>query len=161
MPRQYEMPFERVLALDPGEQVGWAAAKVDKTTGELSELKHGIKQRKTCALDVFDALRDGRYDRLVIEDWRLYRGMEKTFTGSNFPSVRLIGALELAAALFAVPVTKQGASIKKTALQWMSKLEPELAELAQTPGAHNDRHDMDAILHLCFYTIKTYRSTNA
>lgn len=155
------MRYERVLALDPGEQVGWAAAAIDTITGDLTGLKHGIVQRKECALTVHDALKANHYDRLVIEDWRLYRGMEKTFTGSNFPSVRLIGGLELSAALFEVPTVKQGASIKKIAVQWMDVLEPDLAKLVQTPGAHNDRHDMDAIMHLAFYAIKTYRSPNA
>lgn len=154
----------RVLALDPGERVGWARADVS-SDGQWTDLRHGITELRDMALAVhrslvlpiFDPAKEEPppdYDVVIVEDWRLYPGMAQQFVGSSFPAVRFIGAVQLCCWASGTKIVMQGARIKKPALQTMAKLRPELYELCTRPGAHDDTHDLDALMHLWFYTFK-------
>lgn len=154
----------RVLALDPGDRVGWARADVDPSSGTWDDFRHGITPLKDMALAAYRALVDGHpetgepaYDLVVCEDWRLYPHLAKTMVGSAFPSVQFIGAVRLSCWLSGVRMVMQGAAIKSTADKTMKVLRPELHEQVTTPRAHDDAHDLDAIRHLWFYT---YRNTD-
>lgn len=151
----------RVLSLDPGEKVGWARADVSPT-GEWSDLRHGITPLRDMAIAVHDALHKypgleaSDYDLVICEDWRLYPHMANQFVGSSFPSVRFIGAVELACWVSGTKLRMQGARIKKATLPPMAKLDPELHAKVTRAGAHDDLHDMDAILHLWHYCWKSF-----
>lgn len=153
--------MRRVLALDPGDRVGWAHAKV-YDDGHWEDLKHGISPLKDCALAVHHALNypDDMlpdYDLVVMEEWALYANKAKEMIGSTFPSVQFIGAVRLSCWLSGTPIHMQGARNKTTALKSMPPLNPPLAELVERgmQHAHDDAHDMDAILHLWHWTFKS------
>lgn len=156
----------RVLALDPGDRVGWARADVDPSSGTWDDFRHGITPLKDMALAVHERVTGGRnrrplehersYDLVVCEDWRLYPHLAKTMVGSAFPSVQFIGMVKLSCWLSGTKYVTQGAAIKTTADKVMAKLNPELHELVTKPIAHDDGHDLDAIRHLYFWT---YRNT--
>lgn len=154
----------RVLALDPGERVGWARADIAED-GTWSEFRHGITPLWDMALAVHSSLLvhgaydDPRpdYDVVVMEDWRLYPHMAQQFVGSAFPSVQFIGAVRLCCRLSGTKLVMQGASVKKTADKTLQKLRPELHELVTRPIKHDDGHDLDAIRHLWVYA---YRNTD-
>lgn len=157
----------RVLALDPGERVGWARADVS-SDGSWTDLRHGITELRDMALAVHrytaeaaaaDVGEGSCYDVVVVEDWRLYPHMANQFVGSSFPSVRFIGAVQLCCWASGTKIVMQGARIKKQSLATMAKLDPELHALCTRPGAHDDTHDLDALMHLWFYTWKNYDLT--
>jgi hypothetical protein len=140
----------RVLALDPGERVGWARADI-APDGEWSHLRHGITPLRDMALKIHTAMQHDDYDVVIVEDWRLYPHMAQTFINSNFPSVQFIGMVKLCCWVGGTKYVTQGASIKKIADKTMPA---ELHEKVNTLGAHDDLHDMDALRHLWFYTWK-------
>lgn len=153
----------RVLALDPGERVGWARADVDED-GTWSQLRHGITPLWDMATavarasDIYPSGEDYEsapdYDVVVMEDWRLYPHMANNFVGSAFPSVQFIGAVRLCCKLSGTKLVMQGAAVKKTADKTLAKLRPELHELVTRPIKHDDGHDQDAIRHLWVYTFR-------
>lgn len=167
----------RVLALDPGERVGWARADVDESGG-WKELRHGITPLKDMALAIHGALiqvrRNGplpyisendalplpwerKYDVVVCEDWRLRPGKERLFIGSSFPAVQFIGMVRLCCWLSNTKLVMQGADTKSTADKTLKALWPEMYETVTQSGSHDDQHDLDAIRHLWFFT---YRNTD-
>jgi hypothetical protein len=156
----------RVLALDPGERVGWARAVLGED-GTWSEFRHGITPLWDMATATTDALgiaygqhdvaAASDYDVVVMEEWRLYPHMANNFVGSAFPSVQFIGAVRLCCKLSGTKLVMQGASVKKTADKTLAKLRPDLHELVTRPIKHDDGHDLDAIRHLWVYT---YRNTD-
>lgn len=142
----------RVLALDPGERVGWARADVGPD-GAWTHMRHGITALRDMALSLTTRL--DHYDVVVMEDWRLYPHMAKTMVGSSFPSVQFVGMVRLLCwQRPAVTLVTQGAGIKTTADKVMARLRPELFETVTAPRAHDDAHDMDAVRHLFFWTWK-------
>lgn len=154
----------RVLALDPGERVGWARADVAED-GTWTDLRHGITELRDMAVAVHEALikgaaddhewhREPDYDIVVVEDWRLYPGMAQQFVGSNFPAVRFIGAVQLCCWLSSAKIVMQGARIKEPTLKVMRKLDPDLHTKVTRSGSHDDLHDMDAIMHLYHWSWK-------
>ncbi len=151
-----------VLALDPGERVGWARAGV-APDGEWYDVRHGITPLRDMAVAIHGTLCPdpddpviAYYDVVVMEDWRLYPHMAKTMVGSSFPSVQFVGMVRLCCWLNpAVKLVTQGAGIKSTADKTMAKLRPELFATVTNPRAHDDAHDMDALRHLWHWTFKT------
>ena len=94
--------MKRVLALDPGDKVGWARADV-ADDGTWTNLRHGITPLKPMALSVHKSLcppwTGGEWDRtvpsydvVVCERWALYPHMAKYMIGSEIPSAQFIGS---------------------------------------------------------------------
>lgn len=169
--------MKRVLALDPGDRVGWARVDIDEETGEWSNLRHGITELKPMALAVDRALAVGDgweqadddlnaigYDVVVCEEWKLYASHAKTMIGSEIPSAQFIGMVKLACWKAGVPLVMQGARLVNSnrpgvlapAEASMRKLRPELYEFVMQPGAHDDQHDLVAIKHLWAYTFAKF-----
>lgn len=160
----------RVLALDPGDKVGWARADV-ADDGTWTDLRHGITPLRDMALAIHSALdlhagvmchddEDNQdpnpdYDLIVMEDWRLYPHMAKQMIGSSFPSVQFIGMVRLCCWMSGTKLVVQGASIKKTADKTLRANRPDLYEMVTTARTHDDAHDTDAIRHLWHWTWKT------
>ena len=150
----------RVLSLDPGEQVGWARADVDvfyaaqddpqPSCFVLTDIRHGI----TPLWDMVDAVArviDDEYDVIVMEKWRLYRGYEKQFIGSEFPSVQFIGAVKFLTRRYGVKLVMQGADVQKVGIARAKADGHPLYEVMTKPVAHNDGHDQSALAHLYYY----------
>lgn len=150
----------KVLAIDPGERVGWAVGEVgcldvgdDPAVGQhLSVLTHGITALKPFALKLFEAI--AGYDVVVYETYRISANHVKHHIGSDVPTLQLIGMIRAAAWLHpAVKIVGQGPAIKKTADKTMPA---DLAErIAALPAAHDDSHDGDALRHLWHWHWKT------
>lgn len=173
--------MKRVLALDPGDRVGWARVDIDDD-GSWSNLRHGISELKPTALKVDQALTyqivpsawaPGQgpscddppcYDVVICEDWRLYAHQAKHMVGSEIPSAQFIGMVKLACWKSGVPLVMQFAKtvnsnrpgVLSPAESSMKRIRPELFELVMQPGAHDNLHDMVAIKHLWAFTFKNY-----
>jgi hypothetical protein len=165
----------RVLALDPGDRVGWAYATIAED-GAWSDVAHGIEDLKPLALRVYHAVTMGEpleqrndcprggFDVVVCERWALYPHMAKVLVGSEIPSAQFIGMVKLSCWLAGVPLVMQPASrvnsnqpgVMAPAERSMKKLRPELFELVTQPIAHDDGHDLVAIKHLWAYTFDNY-----
>jgi hypothetical protein len=141
----------KVLALDPGDRVGWARADV-ADDGTWTEFRHGITPLRDMATAVYYVKK--RYDVMVCEDFRLYPQMARSLVGSSFPSVQFIGMVRLCCWLADIEFVLQGARAKEMADRSMKKLCPDLYNLVTTPRAHDDAHDHDAIRHLWTWTMK-------
>lgn len=145
----------RVLAIDPGERVGWARA--DILGGNLELHGHGISGLKDFALAL--AVAAGTYDAIVYETFRLSAAKAKSFAGNDFPVVQLIGMIRLCAWRAGVPLIAQGPAIKTTALKTMRANERrDLLDIVEPAlaGVHDDGHHGDAILHLWHYYWERY-----
>lgn len=158
----------RVLALDPGDRVGWASADI-ADDGTWENLQHGILDLKECALEVHYSVTGHipldwgvkgnipeDIDLVVCERWALYAHKAKEMIGSEIPSVQFIGMVKLSCWLANVPLVMQPASKHVFAERSMRKLRPELYEYVMQPIAHDDGHDLVAIKHLWAYTFDNY-----
>jgi uncharacterized protein YdeI (YjbR/CyaY-like superfamily) len=139
----------KVIAIDPGERVGWATFEVRPAApeggpAELVVVNHGISFLKDFALTFHKKAKD--YDVMVYETWRLRAAMASKFAGNDFPTVQLIGMLKLSCWLNpSIKVVSQGPNVKSTADRTMpDDLRQRIAAL---PAAHDDSHDGDALRH--------------
>lgn len=151
----------RVIAIDPGKLCGWAAADIDPE-GEWANVQHGILGAREMSL--FLASQQGVmltgdpepiYGLIVVESWRLYRDHADEYVGSDMPYSKSIGQYELIGWLSDTPVTFSEPHRKKFALRQMAAFRPELANYVEDnmKRAHEDAHDMDAIIHLWAWTV--------
>lgn len=139
----------RLLALDPGQKVGWARCDVTKA-GKTSNLVTGITPHKEMAMRVGDVYKT--YDAVIMESWRLSAVHAKHLIGSSFPEVQFIGAVRYISWQHPkVKLVDQAPAVKSTALKTSKLLHPQWHELMTAPGAHDDTHDQDAIMHLWHY----------
>jgi hypothetical protein len=143
---------ERILAIDPGERVGWAhgVADVTRLSGggepihDLEITGQGVSPLKDFALKLGESI--GNYDTVIYETWRLYPEMGKKMTGNDMQPAQLVGMIRyLAWTHPQVKLVSQGAAIKNTALKTM----PE--EISKRFKKSSEQHDKDALMHLWFY----------
>jgi len=157
----------RVLAIDPGERVGWAHGDVyvppkgglrgqmvgNDGSPDLRVTGHGISFLKDFALKLHEVA--STYDVIVYETWRLRADKARAFIGNDFQSSQLIGMVRMCAWLNPrVTLISQGPGVKSTADRSM----PEWlrAKIAALPAAHDDSHDGDALRHLWHYFWERY-----
>jgi hypothetical protein len=148
----------RVLALDPGERVGWANFDCDPVSGKVTNLKHGISPLKDMALRV--AEKAGSYDVIVMEDYRISAAKVNLHIGSGVPTIQFVGMVRMAC--WQHPKTKlvvQSNRVKTTAAKTMRKLKPSWYEIIDETVAHDDGHDQDAIMHGWYYVWSNYIKT--
>lgn len=141
----------KVLAIDPGERVGWATGSL--ADGALDIGDHGITKLWPFAKKLGEVFTD--YDVVIYETWRLRATMAKKFIGNDFQPVQLIGVVRYLAMLNPqVKLVSQGPAIKSTA----EKTVPDdlRKRLDALPKAHDECHDYDALLHLWHWYWKTY-----
>lgn len=144
-------PSSRVLAIDPGERVGWAHGIASSDGLEVTG--HGITGLKDFALKLHEVT--GDYDVLVYETWRLRADRVRQFAGSDFPAVQFVGMIRLCAWLHPqVRLVSQGPDAKTTG----AKVAPQSVRevLANLPKSHDDAHDGDALMHLSKYWFDHY-----
>lgn len=157
---------EKILAIDPGERVGWAVGLVwdDTYTGELTPDpmvmtpaftvgNHGISGLKDFAVKLHEAA--ATYDTIVYESWRLYPGHARSSIGSDMQTSQLIGMIRLAAWLNPkVKLKAYNATVKKTARKTAPKVIEKIID--KEPKAHDDAHNVDALLLLWHYYWESY-----
>lgn len=140
----------RVLAIDPGERVGWARGLASPDELQLED--HGIAELKPFAVKLGSAISE--YDVVIYETWRLFAGEAKKMVGSDMPTSQLVGMIRLLAWLHNPTLVAQSPNIKKTADKSAQGVFKELIE--SEPGTHDDAHDIDAIRHLWYWYRKNY-----
>lgn len=150
---------ERILAIDPGERVGWAHG-VAVADGEDVPLDSGITlvdQRPSLVItgQGVNPLKDfalkldeviANYDTVIYETFRLYPEMGKKMVGNDMQPAQLVGIIRFLAWKHPkVKLVSQGAAIKNTALKTM----PD--EISARFKKSSEQHDKDALMHLWFY----------
>lgn len=141
----------KVLALDPGEKVGWARADIEPDL-TFSSLEHGITPLQDMALAVYD--RADNYDLIVMESWRLYPDQAKKMIGNDMQSSQFIGMVRLVCWINGIKLKMQGPGVqnsaRKTAPKWLHDI------LDNEPKRHDDAHNVSALLHLWHWAWDKY-----
>lgn len=147
----------RVLALDPGQRVGWAMADTvvrGQEPAELHILGHGIWPLRDAALEVHDLVVDqNTIDAVVYETWLLTARGAKVLVGDDMQSSQFIGAVRLCCWLNPrVKVTPQPARRDRPYRRSLTCGHPAaqdvLARLERLPKSHDESHDGSALQHL-------------
>ncbi|WP_281783759.1 hypothetical protein [Sinimarinibacterium flocculans] len=85
----------KVLAIDPGERVGWATANVvadvPDAAPELHPQNRGVNPLKDFAMKLGEVIAD--YDVVIYETFRLRANMNKAMIGNEFLPSQLIGMI--------------------------------------------------------------------
>lgn len=143
---------EKVLAIDPGESVGWAWGHLDADSFRIAE--QGVHQLKDFAVKLGTSIAD--YDTVVYESWRLYPGMAKRMVGNDMQPSQLVGIIRYLGWINPhVKMVTQGAAIKTTALKTM----PD--EVSARFERSTQQHDKDAVMHLWHYYWLNYVTKEA
>lgn len=136
--------MSRVLAIDPGERVGWATGLLGASADEFEIENRGVHPLQDFALKLGKSIAD--YDVVVYESWRLYPGMAKRMVGNDMQPAQLVGIIRYLGWISpTVKLVTQGAKIKETALKTM----PDW--LSEHMKQSTEQHDQDAIMHLWYY----------
>lgn len=161
----------RILALDPGERVGWAVGEVDEdeftvlpntdnlAVPALKVVNHGISELKPMALAAYRSVKDDdKYDVVIYETFKLSGAKARFLVGSEFPTVQFIGMVRLACWLNPrVKVVSQSPAMKSTADKVIPAFYADINQrIADAPKAHDESHDTDALRHLAKWHWDTY-----
>lgn len=145
---------QTVIAIDPGEKVGWATAEyvADPALGAdrngLFLVNHGISPLKPFALKLGEVI--DKYDVVIYEKFILFSGERgRSQVGGEIPTAQLVGMIRLLAWQHDKRLVSQGVRVKKTADKTAQGVFKELIESEQK--THDDAHDIDAIRHLWYW----------
>jgi hypothetical protein len=145
-----------VLAIDPGEKVGWAWGEIlDERF--LQVRSHGIQHLKPFALELATPeapLFIERFDVVIYERWRLQARYAQQLTGNDMQTSQLIGMIRLLAWQHSVKLVAQDPKDYKQG--WVVAPPTVRAILDTLPKAHDESHDGPALGHLAHYWFKNY-----
>jgi len=170
----------RVLAVDPGERVGWATGVIwperknqgtghhyDDTLpppGPLPQLivrDHGIAFLKDMALAIHQAVVvEDKYDVVIYETWVLTPKGAKVSVGSDMQSSQFIGMVRQSCWLNPrVRLVPQGPSAMASANKSV-RAHPSgddiQCRLTKLPRSHDESHDGSALRHMWTYFFDRY-----
>lgn len=163
----------RVLAVDPGESVGWARATiaerdlmhggqiVKQSIPWLDVEAHGIAYLKDMAQAIYKAVVvEDRYDVIVYETFLLTAKGARVMVGSDLQTAQFVGMVRLCAWLNGrVVLVPQGPAAMSSANKSV-KSHPSgddiQARLAKLPKSHDESHDGSALRHLWTYFFERY-----
>ena len=156
----------RVLAVDPGERVGWARgliADLTHTQGyhTLEVEAHGIAYLKDAAMQVYNAVVvEDRIDVVIYETFILTARGAKVSVGSDLQTAQFVGMVRLAAWLNPrVKLVPQGPSAMSSAnksMRGQASADDIQERLAKLPKSHDESHDGSALRHLWTYFFEHY-----
>ncbi len=158
-----------VLALDPGERVGWTTSTI--TTGDQPRLTiddYGILRLKDAGLALEGEAPGGtpdfrpeHFDAVIFETWILTAKGARDAIGSEMESSQFIGMVR--SACWRSPRTKIVRSLPKRktdALMYLRNDHPDYAAaqaiVDAAPARHDDAHYADAVLHTVAYFHKEF-----
>lgn len=154
------MPTLSVLAIDPGEKVGWADGVIDTDSGRLTVMSHGIEHLKPFAMALAGMNRASgpapihMYGAVIYERWRLSAVHAKTLIGNDMQTSQLIGMIRLLSWLHSVKLVAQD---PKDYHQGEVVAPPTVRAILDTlPKAHDESHDGPALCHLAHYWYKNF-----
>lgn len=153
----------KVLAIDPGEKVGWAKGTIDTDDPSLVLDNYGIATMKDFCVTLAD--RASMYDVIVFEPYIIDAAVRHV--GSTVPTLQCVGMIRLCAWLgqalarvFDEPGPQlvessrthkpTGRAAAKIHSPQISALIEEALELDQA-GRHDEAHHGDALMHLVWY----------
>jgi hypothetical protein len=160
----------RILALDPGERVGWNTATISHEplptpAPSLRIDDYGILPQKRCALAMFGAngwslpglwITNGQFDVVICESWILSAHGAKVSVGEEMLSSQFIGQVRLASWL--TPYTRlvmQPPRAMNTGKLALLDDRPDYAAIRTiieaAPKAHDDSHYVSSLLHTVRY----------
>lgn len=87
---------KQVIAIDPGQSVGWAIGEFVNVEGgkwQFNPLRKGVTPLKDFAMKMQEVF--ANYDVVVYEHWRLYPDKAKALIGDSMLTSQLIGMLRL------------------------------------------------------------------
>lgn len=141
-----------VLAIDPGEKVGWATADLFTTMDGLRMAipKHGIANMRDFAEQLDKSF--GDYDVVIYETYRL-RSDCKKYVGDSLLTSQLIGMIRFLGWKHPhVRIVSQEPGVKNTGWKVAKTRLPQVQEiLDRLPKSHDDAHDGDALAHLTYF----------
>lgn len=144
----------KIVAVDPGESLGYAIGTPEWETAGTSELWDfihalgralGVTKAEVADQELLDRLQGVEF--VVIEDWQLYPWELENLGWDKCRTARGIGALEYICQSASVPYTLQPAAIKDTAVS-------AGAEENFLRPLHENRHANDATMHLTYYLLQ-------
>lgn len=137
---------ERILAIDPGEKVGWAHGVLEGDELELTG--HGINGLRDFATAL--SKRFGDYDVVIYETFRLHPAYAKALVGNDMQTSQLIGIIRYLGWMRPhVKVVAQGPNKQSTGEKTAPPCIREV--LDNLPKSHDDAHDGSALKHLAYY----------
>lgn len=158
----------RVLAVDPGERVGWCTATVHEDVmprsqwpNEFEVTAHGISFLKDAALAIHKAVvLEDRIDVIVYETWILTARGARVSVGSDMQSSQFVGMVRQSAWLNPrVQLVPQSPGAMRSADKSM-RAHPSGAAMQEIidklPKAHDDSHDGSALRHAWTYFFERY-----
>jgi len=159
-----------ILALDPGEKVGWNTAHVEHDRGGANTLhidKYGILRMKTAGVGLFDPeseLYVPAVDVLIFERWVLTAKGAQDNIGLEMESSQFVGMVRLAAWLTNGQTTLKGQLPKdmntaRLVLQDRGRADYNVIAgiIEAAPARHDDSHYVSSILHTVKYFHKEFR----
>lgn len=165
----------RLLALDPGERVGWNTATILHPTPlspprpELVIEDYGILRLKDAALAVegeypggVPDLRPEHFDVVIFETWILTRKGAQDSVGSEMESSQFVGMLR--SAVWRAPnhprLVRQAPRDMTTGRLALNSPRPDYAKIAAiidaAPRSHKDSHYVSSLLHTVKFFHKEY-----
>jgi hypothetical protein len=165
----------RVIAVDPGERVGWCTATIHTTaelgfkieqpsdpTHLLSVQDHGIAFLKDAALQIHQAVAvEKRFDVVIYETFLLTARGAKVMVGSDLQTAQFVGMVRQSAWLNPdcqlVPQGPAAMSSARKSLRCGHPSAEDVAErISKLPKSHDDSHDGSALLHLWNFFFARY-----
>lgn len=148
--------MKRLIAIDPGERVGWATGLLHEYAEGGTKLEvtgHGITPLKPFAIKLDGVFAD--YDIVIYERWILFSGHAMKLVGSDMQSSQLVGIIR--ALGWKHPQVKLVGQRPSEMDKDHKTLPPDLkARIDALPKAHDERHDESALLHLWRYYWKRF-----
>lgn len=126
-----------LIAFDPGYTTGWCEVTEEGFPKNMGQIAYP---------DLTDFFRNRMgpqpYNRVVIEDYKVYRKKAMQHSGSDLKTSQVIGKIKFWAELNDLPVVMQPASILPIAQRWTQ---------VKMPGNHAESHKISAFLHGAYY----------
>lgn len=139
-----EVP-NKLLAIDPGETVGWALFEQAELSG-TGEVRIDIDSSGSMnILPLHRIIKVLNPDLVVIEDYRVYAHKANAHTWNALYTPKLIGALQYMCQLWNIPYVMQMASSKQFCTDSKLKIWGYYKKAS--------KHSMDAVRHGCYYLL--------
>lgn len=142
----------KVIAIDPGERVGWCTAEYTPGTEDpLKLINHGISLLKPFACKFYAQVE--KYDVIIYEKFVLFSGERgRSQIGGEIPTAQLVGMIRLCGWMADKKLVSQSVQNKKTGDKVAWGVFKELID--GEVKTHDDAHDIDAIRHLVYWAWK-------
>lgn len=139
--------MKRIIAVDPGQETGWAIGQIDKKEGTFQVDDFGHYPWKVFSMNYMNVMDgDQPFDIVVYESWRLRPEAAKEKIGSDFPEVQGIGIIKYGA-------WKRKSEIVTSEPQYKPVIDAQMGGKDYLPSRGGVEHHRDALRHLFWYAV--------